>query len=76
VHNSVYITFQDVVYGCDWAGEPQQLIQEIYKNRLRDYLNKQFDSFAEKAGTKNIQNLEFDSYSNLAQVSYCLHQIL
>jgi hypothetical protein len=61
--DSVYITFQDVVYGCDWAGEPQQLIQEIYKNRLRDYLNKQFDSFSEKAGTKNIQNLEFETLS-------------
>jgi DNA polymerase elongation subunit (family B) len=63
VHNSVYVTFQEVVHGCDWSDEPQKLIHQIYKLRLREYLDRNFAKFSEKSGTTNIQNLEFETLS-------------
>jgi DNA polymerase elongation subunit (family B) len=61
--DSVYITFQEVVNGCDWNGSAEELIHQIYKLRLKQYLDKNFAKFAEKSGTENIQNLEFETLS-------------
>jgi DNA polymerase elongation subunit (family B) len=61
--DSVYITFQEVVHGCDWTGTAEELIHQIYKLRLKQYLDKNFAKFAEKSGTENIQNLEFETLS-------------
>jgi len=61
--DSCYVTFQDVVRGTDWEGDPRELIKLIYKHRLRDYLDKNFKSFAESGSTENIQNLEMETIS-------------
>jgi len=61
--DSAYVTFEHVVAGCDWAGEPIDLILGIYDNRLAEYLNTAFNNFAERYGTTNIQNLEMETIS-------------
>jgi hypothetical protein len=61
--DSCYVTFQDVVYGCDWQDDPRKLILNIYNYRLKDYLEKAFGRLSESMGTENIQNLEMETIS-------------
>jgi len=74
--DSCYITFEDVVRGCDWEGDPRQLLKLIYKHRIKEYIEKAYKSYAEKTGTENIQVLEMEtiSYSAilLKKKKYCL----
>ena len=62
--DSCYVTFQDVVNGCDWNEDPRKLIHLIYENRLQDYLNKNFATMAKNSGTDNIQDLEMETISH------------
>jgi len=61
--DSCYVTFEEVVAGCDWEGDPIKLILGIYKHRLNDYLGTAFKKFAESCGTENIQDLELETIS-------------
>ena len=61
--DSCYITFEEVVAGCDWTGDPRELILGIYEHRLKAYLDKNFNAFAQSMGTENIQNLEMETIS-------------
>lgn len=61
--DSCYVTFEDVVKSCDWTEDARELIFKIYKHRLKEYLDKNFNSFAKSAGTENIQNLEMETIS-------------
>lgn len=66
VHNSVYCTFQEVVGGCNYAGNPIQMIVDMYKFRLRPYLEKAFESYAKKWNTENIQDFELETIADSA----------
>jgi hypothetical protein len=76
VHNSVYVTFEDVVDGCDWDKDPRDLILQIYKHRLKEYIEKSYAIYATQTGTVNLQDLELEtiSYSAifLKKKKYCL----
>jgi hypothetical protein len=76
VHNSVYVTFEDVVNGCDWDKDPRDLILQIYKHRLKEYIEKSYAIYATQTGTVNLQDLELEtiSYSAifLKKKKYCL----
>jgi hypothetical protein len=61
--DSCYVTFEEVVSGCDWKDDPIKLIHGIYKNRLDEYLGTSFRKFAESYGTENIQDLELETIS-------------
>lgn len=61
--DSCYMTFQDIVNGCDWEGDPRELILGIYRLRLKGYLTKNFEGFAANGGTDNIQDLEMETIS-------------
>ncbi len=63
VHNSVYITFQELIKTTNWTESPQKLILGIYKNRLKEYLDKSFATYSQNVGTENIQNLELETIS-------------
>lgn len=62
--DSCYVSFQDVVKSCDWSGDAIQLIMQIYDNRLKEYLERNFMMFAKQAGTDNIQDLEMETISH------------
>ena len=74
--DSVYISFQDIVKGCDWDKDPRQLLMQIYKNRIKGYIEKSYTAYASQTGTINIQDLEMEtiSYSAifLKKKKYCL----
>lgn len=76
VHNSVYVTFEEIIKSCDWQGDPNKFIHAIYKGRLEEYIQKAFKKYAEGNGTDNIQNLELETiaYSAilLKKKKYCL----
>ena len=61
--DSCYVTFEEVVAGCDWKEDPIKLIHGIYKNRLNEYLTTSFKRYAESSGTENIQDLELETVS-------------
>jgi hypothetical protein len=74
--DSVYITFENLVKGCDWDKDPRQLLLQIYKHRVKSYIEKSYASYAIQTGTENIQDLEMEtiSYSAifLKKKKYCL----
>jgi hypothetical protein len=74
--DSCYVTFEDIVNGCDWAGDPRDLLLKIYEYRINEYIEKSYQQYAKQTGTDNIQNLEMEtiSYSAilLKKKKYCL----
>lgn len=63
VHNSNYVTFEEVISSCNYSGDPKDFIQKIYKYFLKEYLNKCFKIFAQKANVENIQDFELEAIS-------------
>jgi len=63
VHNSNYVTFQEVVASCDWKGDPKDLILAINEHRLKGYLKKCFDLYSKKWNTDNYQDFELETLS-------------
>lgn len=62
--DSAYVTFQEPLFGCDWAGEdPTDFVLGVYSHRLKDYLKKAFDRYGDSWGTENIQDLEMETIS-------------
>jgi DNA polymerase elongation subunit (family B) len=62
--DSAYVSFQEPLFGSDWAGEdPTDFVLGVYNHRLKDYLKKAFDRYAEVWGTENIQDLEMETIS-------------
>ena len=63
VHNSVYVTLNDVLLSTDYKGDPLEFFLKINELRLSDYLNKCFDLYAKQYNTTNLQNLELEKIS-------------
>ena len=61
VHNSNYVTFDEVVNSCDYKGDPKDLILQINEFRLKGYLKKCFEIYAKKWGTDNYQDFELEN---------------
>ena len=59
--DSNYVTFKEVLDGCDYKGTPKQFIKDLYKMFLKDYLQKCFEIYAENCGTENIQSFELEN---------------
>lgn len=59
--DSNYVTFQEVVDSCDYAGDEKDLIIKINQYRLNDYLKKCFDIYSKKWGTENYQDFELET---------------
>ena len=64
--DSNYVSFEEVVKSCDWKGEPMDLILEINKHRINDYLKNCLDIYSKKWGTKNSQDFELETLSHNA----------
>jgi len=67
VHNSTYITLKPIIDSCDWKGNKIDFILKLKKLRLEGYIKNEFDKYAKKFNTKNLQDLELEkiSYSAL-----------
>jgi DNA polymerase elongation subunit (family B) len=61
--DSNYVTFQEVVDSCNYKGDEKDLILQINKYRLNDYLKKCFDIYSKKWNTENYQDFELETLS-------------
>jgi len=79
VHNSNYVTFEEVVASCDWSGDPKELILSINDLRLKDYIKKCFDLYSKKWNTENYQDFELETISKnaifLGKKKYVTNQV-
>jgi len=82
VHNSCYVCFEDIIKSCDWQNnykDEKEFILALNKFRLKAYLQKQFDIYAEKWNTVNQQDFEMETISRsgiwLAKKKYILDKV-
>lgn len=81
--DSCYVTFEEVLKSCEWKNEQiqneKQFILAINEHRLTEYLNKQFDRYAEKWNTRNQMDFELENISEsgvwLAKKKYILDKV-
>lgn len=80
--DSCYVCFDNIVKSCNWEGvfkSPKELILAINKERIKPYLQKQFDVYAKKWNTKNQQDFELETISRsgiwLAKKKYILDKV-
>ena len=63
VHNSNYINLGAVIDSCTCDLEPFEFIKALNELRLKEYIKKCYDIYAEKWGTPNNQDFEWESLS-------------
>jgi len=63
VHNSAYVTFEEVAEKINWTGSPTDLVLTINEIRLSGYLKKVFDKYAESYNTDNYLDFELETIS-------------
>lgn len=77
--DSSYVTFEPVIKSCGWNRDPKEFILKLYDFRLKTFLNKCFDKYAEKFNTKNLQNFEMEMISEsaifIAKKKYVLNPV-
>jgi DNA polymerase elongation subunit (family B) len=61
--DSTFITFDPVLKSCDYSGDPVEFILLIKKLRLNSFLKNNFEKYANKYNTTNIQDLELEKIS-------------
>jgi len=63
VHNSAYVTFEEVAKKINWTGSATDLVLTINKHRLESYLKKVFEKYAESYNTENYLDFELETIS-------------
>jgi len=65
--DSTYMTFQPVLDSCDWKGNPKDFILKMKEVKLDKYFDEQFEEYAKRYNTHNIQVFELEkiAYSGL-----------
>lgn len=61
--DSVFISFDSVLKSCDYQKDPVDFILNIYKYRLKEYLNKSFKLYSKAYKTDCLLDLEFEKIS-------------
>jgi len=62
--DSVYVTFKPVIDSCDIKENPVDFILKLKNLKLNKYLKDNFESYAKKFNTENLQNLELEKISH------------
>lgn len=64
--DSCYISFEEVLDKSDWQGTEKDFIMSLYNTRLKVYLEKVLQKYAEKYGTENFLSFEMESIARNA----------
>lgn len=64
--DSAFLNLDLVYKGTDYKGTGPEFIKHLYDVFLGDYLNKCFELYAKRYGTKNIQNFELEKICSTA----------
>lgn len=75
--DSNYINLGAVIDSCEFDYDPFEFVKRLNKYRLKEYIKKCYDIYAEKWGTTNNQDFELESLSYsgifLGKKKYVLH---
>lgn len=66
VHNSCYVTFEEVLDKCDWEGTEKDFIMKLYKLRIEQYLVKVLKRYSDGFGTENFLSFDMESIAKNA----------
>ena len=61
--DSNYINLGTVMDSCEFDYEPFEFVKRLNEFRLKEYIKKCYDIYAQKWGTKNYQDFELESHS-------------
>lgn len=61
VHNSCYVSFQEFIEKSDWKGTEKDFILQIYEYRIKDYLEKIHQLYANNINGENFLSFELES---------------
>lgn len=64
--DSCYLSLEEVLESCNWNGTEKEFIMELYNNRLKTYIEKVLEKYAEKYGTENFLSFEMESIARNA----------
>ncbi|MFW6130059.1 MAG: DNA polymerase domain-containing protein, partial [Atribacterota bacterium] len=59
--DSCYVTFQELLDNSNWKGDEKSFIQALYKYRLKDYLEKIHQIYANNLNGDNFLSFEMES---------------
>lgn len=67
VHNSTYIKFEEVLEKTEgWEGDEKEFILKLYDIRLRDYVEKVMQKYADNINSGNFLSFELESIAKNA----------
>lgn len=66
VHNSCYVTFEEVLENSNWEGTEKDFIMTLYEARIKDYLENVLSRYADSYGTENFLSFEMESVAKNA----------
>ena len=66
VHNSIYMKFEEVIANSDWQGSEKDFILKLYEVRLKDYIEKIMQKYADANNAENFLSFELESIAKNA----------
>jgi hypothetical protein len=64
--DSCYLSFEEVLTKSDWQGTEKEFIMSLYNTRLKVYLEKVLQKYAERYDTENFLSFEMESIARNA----------
>lgn len=64
--DSIYMKFEEVIEKSTWEGEKKEFILHLYQARLKEYIEKILQKYADDRGVDNFLNFELESIANSA----------
>jgi DNA polymerase elongation subunit (family B) len=64
--DSVYVSFDEAIKISNWTGTEKEFIQDIYKYRLKEYIELVLGKYAEAHNCDNFLNFELESIAKNA----------
>lgn len=61
VHNSIYVTFEEVLKKCDWKGEERDFIMKLYKLRIEQFFVTVLQKYADSYQAENFLSFDLES---------------
>lgn len=64
--DSCYLSFQEVLENCTWAGSEKDFVLQLYEYRLADFNSKILEKYAKDLNADNFLNFELETVSKNA----------
>jgi len=66
VHNSIYMKFEEVIESTDWEGDEKTFILKLYDARLKGFIEKIMQKYADDNNAENFLSFELESIAKNA----------